>query len=315
MGGTPQPDAEFYKALVQGARRDRGRPRAGRPRPSDGARSADRVAGGPGGALRAAPGRAAARGRHRGRELSPLHRSGLPAADQLARRDGRGGPAGGGEPGAARRGPGRSRRWRSSFTTRTTTCACWTGSTASGRPAPLRHPDRGAAAQRARRRAGGAAGEVPRRAAGQALPAGRLVGPAALARDAGVRGVGHPLSARAAGHPARRSSRRAAGWGGPKRSSRCWTTSAGPRRTASPATSGSRAPGRSRGGSWPSCGSCSSGGKAWPSEPTGRRSGFSTTSRCWPCPDSRRRTWRRSRRSRESAGSRRSGAGGRSWRR
>ena len=65
----------------------------------------------------------------------------------------------------------------------------------------LRHPDRGAAPQRAGRRPGGPAREVPGRAARQAVPAGRLVGPAALARDARVRGVGHPLPARAARHP------------------------------------------------------------------------------------------------------------------
>ena len=64
---------------------------------------------------------------------------------------------------------------------------------------PVRHPHRRAAPQRARRRARRAAGEVSRRATRQAVSARRLVGATALARDARVRGVGHPLPAAAAG--------------------------------------------------------------------------------------------------------------------
>ena len=63
---------------------------------------------------------------------------------------------------------------------------------------PVRHPGRGPAPQRAGYRARRAAREVLRRQARQALPAGRLVGAAAVARDARVRGGGHPPPAPAA---------------------------------------------------------------------------------------------------------------------
>ena len=82
------------------------------------------------------------------------------------------------------------------------------------------------------------------------------------------------------GTSSRRSSRRAAGSAGPRRSSRCWTISAGVRRTGSPDISGSRAPRRSRAESSRFSGSCTSGARGWPSEATGPPSGSSTTSRC-----------------------------------
>ena len=181
MGGRPGARRRVLQGAVQSARRDRGRSRAGLAVRVSATRPADRVAGGAGGAVRAPPGRAPARRGYRGRELSPLHRPGLSAADQLAGRDGDGGSPGRGKPGTAGRGAGRSRRWRSCSTTRTTICGCSTASTASGRRSCLRHPHRGSAPERAGRRAGGAAGEIPGRAARQAVPARRLVGPAALA--------------------------------------------------------------------------------------------------------------------------------------
>ena len=46
-----------------------------------------------------------------------------------------------------------------------------------------------------------------------------------------------------------------------------------PRTGPSRATSGSKAPRRSRDGSWRCCGSCTSGGRAWRGGPTGRPSG------------------------------------------
>ena len=67
--------------------------------------------------------------------------------------------------------------------------------------ASVRHPHRRAAPERARRRARRAAGEVSRHPTRQTVPARRLVGATALARDARVRGVGHPLPAAAAGPP------------------------------------------------------------------------------------------------------------------
>ena len=197
-------------------------------------RPADRVADGAGDAVRAPPERAPAGGRHRGGELPPLHRPGLPAADQLPRRDGRGGSARRGGSGAPRPRCWPIRQWRSSSTTRTTTSGCWTEST------------------------GIRATELfDTRIAAQLLNEPGVGLAALLEKYLGVRldkrfqradWSARPLSAEmleyaasdtrhlpACGTSSSSSSRRAAGSRGRKRSSSCWRTSAGPRPNGEPA--------------------------------------------------------------------------------
>src|SRR5260370_22405385 len=66
------------------------------------------------------------------------------------------------------------------------------------RAAPVRHPTRRPAGRGAGGRAGGAARKVRGGEAGEGAPEGRLVAPPPPARDAGVRGGGHPAPAGAA---------------------------------------------------------------------------------------------------------------------